>query len=408
MQTSMSIKDIQTEIILNGRRNNQCWFSPLMCVVPNKETKSSDVFLHITQQVANDLGPMHILRTSNHGKSWSLPAESLGLEKIAYDDDSFESPTLAPFYHRRTDTLLGYGNTVFSRDKNLDAGIKGEALAYDRLAERKNIFAVFDEDKGDWRNWREMLVAKNVTESGIIDILVQPCNQCVELADGTILLPAVVKHKEIKFNRATSLICKFDGKDFVISGIGGLIGIDKQGGLHEPSIIEFNRCFFMTIRSDCEDFRMYCSSSKDGINWDVIDVWRWDDGTEIETENTQQHWLKWNDELYLIYTRVNEMSNGVFRSRAPLFIAKVDTDNLSLIKKTEKVVFPAKDARMGNFSVANVSDNEAWIMTGEWIEQYNPDWKEGMRFYCQIESNGKIYNRIQYIGDLLLARVYFG
>ena len=403
----MSITKIERQTVLKGRKNNQCWFSPLMCMIPSDVGDDSPiVHVHVTQQVANDLGPMHILRTSNSGKSWSLPAESLRLEKIPYDDDSFESPTLAPLYHNKTRKLLGYGNTVFSRDKMLDSGVKGEALAYDRLPERKNIFAVWDEGQGDWDNWQQMCVDKRIYENGITDILVQPCNQAVELGDGTILLPAVVEHKDIEFNRATTLVCEFDGVNFVITDIGSLVGIDKPGGLHEPSIIRFNEKFYMTIRSDCADFRMYLSESDDGVDWQGISAWRWDDGSEVETENTQQHWLELAGEVYLVYTRVSEMSNGVFRSRAPLFIAKVDTDKMCLIRESEQIVFPAKDARMGNFTVGNISANQAWVMTGEWIEQYNPDWKEGMRFYCQIESNGKIYNRIQYVGDLLLAKVF--
>ncbi len=405
----MSIKNITAEIVLKGRMKNQCWFSPLMAAVPSSRSDACPtVYVHVTQQVGNDLGPTHILTTSDCGKRWSLPAESLALEQIPLENDTFESPTLAPVYHKKTGNLISFGNTVFSRDKMLDAGIKCEALAYDKLPERRNIFAVWNEGTGDWNNWKEMLVAGHIAENGIVDILVQPCNQTVELEDGTILLPAVVKHKDMEFNRATTLICKFDGQNFMINDIGGLVGIDKPGGLHEPSMIGFGGRFLMTIRSDCEDFRMYFSQSNDGINWDGISAWCWDDGSEIETENTQQHWLSWNDELYLVYTRVNDMSNGVFRSRAPLFIARVDTQKYQLIRSSEKVVIPAKDARMGNFAVADITKNEAWVMAGEWIEQYNPDWKEGMRFYCNIESNGKKYNRNQYIGDLLLARISFG
>jgi hypothetical protein len=55
---------------------------------------------------------------------------------------------------------------------------------------------------------------------------------------------------------------------------------------------------------------------------------------------------------------------------------------------------------MGNFNVAIVND-EAWVVTGEWLEGMFSDVKEGDRFW--VKSGG--INYIQYIGDLLLARI---
>ncbi len=403
------IKNIVNETVLKGRTNNQCWFSPLMTVIPaKKENEMPIVHVHVTQQQGNDLGPMHILRTSNGGRTWSLPAESLRLDKKVLADDVFETPSLAPLYHRKTDKLIGYGNTVFSRDNSFNSAAKNEMLVHDMLPGRHNIFSVWDDEYGDWNGWANIELTDEVASRGY-NLLVQACNQTVELDDGRIILPLVADSADIAGNRPLSAMCEFDGKKLTMMKLGNILGdADNKGrGFHEPSMIRFGEKFFMTIRSDREDFRMYCTESTDGINWNSIRTWCWDDGTEIETENTQQHWIKQGDKLYLVYTRVNEMSNGVFRSRAPLFIAEVDTDNLTLVRESEKIVFPANGGRMGNFTVANVSGNEVWVMTGEWIEQYAPGWKEGMLFYCQIESNGKMYNRNQYIGDMLLARILF-
>ena len=46
-------------------------------------------------------------------------------------------------------------------------------------------------------------------------------------------------------------------------------------------------------------------------------------------------------------------------------------------------------------------------MTGEWLQQYVAGHEQGMRFWCDLDNNGIKYNRIQYIGDLLLARIRF-
>jgi hypothetical protein len=215
-------------------------------------------------------------------------------------------------------------------------------------------------------------------------------------------MPLVTQDNPIKVGS-----CKmtFDGSKFAVLEIGStMVGLGKSPGVHEPSLVGFQGRYLMTIRSEAGDFRMYHAVSDDGLNWKDFGPWRWDDGTEIETENTQQHWLKHKDTLYLVYTRVNDLSNGVFRHRAPLFIAKVDTNSLRLIRETEQIVFPEKGARTCNFSIANVTDDEAWVVSGEWLEQIVPGYKKGMRFWC---GDSPAYNRIQYIGDLLLARVHF-
>ena len=63
---------------------------------------------------------------------------------------------------------------------------------------------------------------------------------------------------------------------------------------------------------------------------------------------------------------------------------------------------------MGNFCVANVGDDEAWVLTGEWREQFVPGHEKGMRFWIDIMDSGTPCNRIQYIGNLLLAKICFG
>ena len=84
-------------------------------------------------------------------------------------------------------------------------------------------------------------------------------------------------------------------------------------------------------------------------------------------------------------------------------MAEVDADRLMVRRKTERIVFPEKGARMGNFNVANVSDTESWVVTGEWLEGRFSHLKEGDRFWVDNEN----INYIQYIGDLLLARVHW-
>jgi hypothetical protein len=105
---------------------------------------------------------------------------------------------------------------------------------------------------------------------------------------------------------------------------------------------------------------------------------------------TQQRWLPHAGGLYLVYTRKANKNVNVFRWRAPLYLARVDTQKLCLIRSTERVVFPligdgVSDprhvARMGNFHTVAATRNESWVTVGECLPY--DDWR----------------------GDLLLARI---
>jgi hypothetical protein len=195
--------------------------------------------------------------------------------------------------------------------------------------------------------------------------------------------------------------CSFDGTDFRCLEHGSVHAVAEPRGLGEPSMTCFQGSYYATIRNDVQG---YVTSGTDGLRYGDLRPWTFDDGTELGNYNTQQHWLTRPDALYLVYNRRSELNNGVVRSRAPLFMAQVDPDRLCVLRETERIVFPEKGARMGNFNVANVTDHESWILTGEWLQQLIPGYGQGMPFWV---DGGDQYNRMQYIGDLLLARVHF-
>ena len=96
--------------------------------------------------------------------------------------------------------------------------------------------------------------------------------------------------------------------------------------------------YFMTIRA--EDGHGYVTVSKDGLVWENKQPWCWDDGEPLTMSTTQQRWISHSECLFLVYTRKSEHNVNVMRWRAPLYIAQVDTENLCLIRKSEKIVFP--------------------------------------------------------------------
>ena len=126
----------------------------------------------------------------------------------------------------------------------------------------------------------------------------------------------------------------------------------------------------MTLRSD--EFGAVAKSA-DGLHYTDLQLWKWDDGSLVDTYNTQQHWLTLEDELYLVYTRRGADNDHVFRHRAPLFIAEFDPERMCVIRATERIAVPERGARLGNFGCFSVSDSESYVIAAEWMQTTEPD-----------------------------------
>ena len=394
------INRIENEVILHGRRNNQAWFEPRIGVIPGDgKHKDSEVFIVTTLLTGNDIGPVFFLKTGDLGRTWTPPMLSQKWHKNPIDDDVFEEPWLGPTHHKKTGKLIAIGGTHFVRDKGTESSLKNEHHFSDPNLCNSIAYSVWSSDNNDFDAWKKLKMPKN------LQLGVYYAGQRHECNDGTILIPGYYrsvsnKTSDSNYWNITVLRCSFDGSELQYIEHGSIHTVEEKRGLAEPSLIYFQGRYFMTIR---HDLRGYVTTSFDGLHFDELKVWMFDDGTELGSYNTQQHWLKHNNMLYLVYTRKNELSNGVVRDRAPLFMAEVDSDTLQVRRATEQIVFPEKEARMGNFSVVNVTDNESWIITGEWLQGMFSHSKKGKRFWADSKS----FNYIQYIGDLLLARVYW-
>ncbi|NQT11895.1 MAG: exo-alpha-sialidase, partial [Planctomycetes bacterium] len=155
-------------------------------------------------------------------------------------------------------------------------------------------------------------------------------------------------------------------------------------GLHEPSLARIGDEYFLTIRNDKLGF---VTRGGDGLHFEPIRPWKFDDGRELGNYNTQQHWVTHGGALFLVYTRRGANNDHVFRHRAPLFMAQVDTERLCVIRETERVLVPERGARLGNFGVTHISDDETWVTVSEWmqprgVERYGSD---GSVFVARIQ-----------------------
>jgi len=185
-----------------------------------------------------------------------------------------------------------------------------------------------------------------------------------------VLLPIYLKSQTAKAYSTTVVRCKFDGRKLTYAAHGDELTVDIDRGLYEPSLTKFQGRYFLTLRNDRAG---YVATSKDGLHFDKPRIWNFDDGTELGSCNTQQHWVTHSDSLFLTYTRKGANNDNVIRHRAPLFIAQVDPDRLVVLRKTGQVLVPNKGAQLGNFAVVDVNEHETWVTTSEGMSPKGAD-----------------------------------
>jgi len=210
--------------------------------------------------------------------------------------------------------------------------------------------------------------------------------QRYDLEDGTILLPVYFTPPGGD-SGVTIVRCKPENKTLKYIEHGNELFLPEETrGLSEPSITCFEGEYFMTIRSDRTGF---VSRSSNGLNFSPIEEWKFDDGTELGSYNTQQHWVTHSEGLFLVYTRRGANNDHIVRHRAPLFMGQVDPKRLCVIRKTEQILIPQRGATLGNFGVTDVSPDETWVTDAEImlhkdVEKYGSD---GSVFAARIHWN---------------------
>jgi hypothetical protein len=352
--------------LFDGER---CWCHPRAGVVPG----AGDDGL---PRVAMTMNTMHLagsdvfkgmysLETNDLGEHWTEPQLSDGLAPRYEEIDGVRRPVAVsdfwPTWHAVSGQLLGTGHTVvYTRDWRVTLP-----------RPRHTSYSVYDPANSNWAPWRklEMPADEPFGDAGA------GCTQRVDLADGSILLPFYFRPPE-KNSRVAVMHCTFDGQTLRYQEHGNVLTReDETRGLHEPSLAHFDDEFFLTIRNDKLGF---VTRSRDGLRYEPIQDWRFDDDKPLGSYNTQQHWVTHTDALFLVYTRRGANNDHVFRQRAPLFMAQVDPERLRVIRSTERVLVPERGARLGNFGVTQVSPQETWVTVSEWmqpkgIEKYGSD-----------------------------------
>lgn len=293
------------------------------------------------------------MKTDDLGKSWSPPRE---LKNMAYRYEVIEGikrPVAVsdfwPRWHAASKTLLGIGHTV---------AYTPEWKVPGPMRPRDTTFSIYNSDNDEWTVWQKL----KMPEEGLFHDCGAGSVQRYDEKDGTILLPVYYRPLGKK-SSVTVVRCNFDGRTLTYHSHGNELAIkDETRGLHEPSLTRFKNEYFMTIRNDKQGF---VTRSRDGMQFDPIQPWKFDDDTDLGNYNTQTHWVTHSEGLFLVYTRRGANNDDVPRNRAPLFMAQVDTERLHIIRNTERILVPNRGVGLGNFGVTDVNQDETWVTTAE-------------------------------------------
>ncbi|MBU0714533.1 MAG: exo-alpha-sialidase [Verrucomicrobia bacterium] len=383
--------DIWLKIITEGYDRKSEWFQPRIGIVP---PDAAILTMTKAQLWGSDIFQgTYLMRSDDHGQTWSKPVNQENLQRRPLPDGAQVCPCdLTPQWHAVTEKMLLTGHTAV-----YDAGEKGN-LQGGNAHERQMVYAVYDEKTGKILPWEALVMPdheKFYWCSG-------GCAQRVDLPNGEILLPVAFMGRESvgedfwKSCFITTVVrCGFDGARLTYLEHGDELSVPVPRGFCEPSLVFFDGRFFLTLRNDEKG---YVTTGQDGLHYDKVTPWVFDDGQELGSYNTQQHWVTLSSGLFLVYTRRGAKNDRVIRHRAPLFMAQVDPGRLCVIKETERILVPDYGAQHGNFGTLNAWPDESWVVTSEGMHGDAKDYRNlelterrgaNNRVYlCRIVRNG--------------------
>lgn len=292
-------------------------------------------------------------KSNDSGKTWNGPALIPSLS-IHHFGESFSRSfgDVTPQWHQKSGTLLCTGKSFFfTRDVELKVDIKDMTeIAY----------AVYNPSKEVWSNQKTINLPQKLINGDVFYCVNAGCTQRWDLSNGDVLLPIRYVKIGTPYMVSTVIKCSFDGDSLRYIAHGSTHFVEEGRGLYEPSMTFYKGMYFLTLRSDTKG---YVTKSIDGLNFEKEKEWLYDNGLPLNNYNTQQHWISNSHGLFLIYTRKGETNNHIFRHRAPLYMAQVDTKKLKIMQSTEKVIMeiPENNGDYGNFGVTKITENEFWI-----------------------------------------------
>ncbi len=358
---------INVMTVAEGYDGEKVWFQPRVCQTESKKKKYV-LLMQPWYTKQSDLFGMYHCMYSEDGNNWNEP--------VAID------PQLADRFENHDSILVRIAdvNTQFHTKSHKILAIGG-VVRYNQNGKQigpvsNTCFFSYDPRTETWEEYQML----NLPKLKIFDYSYPGCSQWVENSDGSILIPLRMYNKELGRFSTTVLHCQYDGKSLSYIQHGNILEKERGRGLFESSLIDYKGRYYLTMRNDSNGM---VSVSKDGLIYSDPIEWKFDNDSLLNSENTQQHWLRSPYGLYLVYTSSQRPENhNVLRGRAPLYMARFDEERMVLLKSTEKVVVGNTGAQLGNFGTLDIGDNESWVITSEGTTAQTQE--EG-------NNNGRVY-----------------
>lgn len=354
---------VRRDVPLHELSIDFCWFHPRVAAIPGAGKDDRPAVILTLQKhlrASDHYSGLSFMRSDDLGATWTAPIlpPQLDWQKES-DAVDIAVCDVTPGWHPQSGKLIAIGTKLrYSRTgEQLTEVPGGYQCAY----------AVYDPATNAWQTWR-LLETPHL--DGKFFQLAPGCVQWLVKRDGTLLVPCYFKGPTGSDYTATVLHCRFDGQTMTLIESGDEIGMVGGRGICEPSLAFYRDRYYLTLRNDNG---AYVATVADGLHFAPMLPWKFDDGADLGSYNTQQHWLVHSDGLFLAYTRRGANNDHIFRNRAPLFIAQVDPVTLTVMRATEQVAIPDRGAPLGNFGAAPITSDESWITDAEYILSNTPD-----------------------------------
>ncbi|MDC0314655.1 glycoside hydrolase [bacterium] len=367
---------IERDVVLRrapDTKDGSYWIHPRAALIPatalkDQTTPAALMVLFKFLGRSDFYSGVYTMRSDDLGQSWKGPQLETELDWVSDGEVNIAVADVTPGWHGPSKKLIAIGARIRYSPK-------GKQLE-DQPRAHQTSYTVFDPATGKWEKWRRLEMPKGVQ----FNFARCACAQWLVEEDGSLLLPCYIGPKVGVPFSSTMVRASFDGDQLRYVEHGDVLALPVKRGLYEPSLVRFEGRYFLTMRNDLQ---AYCSVSDDGLKFEPVRKWKFDDGEILRSYNTQAHWVTLGDGLFLVYTRAGADNDHVVRHRAPLFIAQVDPRRMVVIRATEKILVPERGATLGNSGVTVINSNESWVTVAE----ANVDRPEAM----QRGADGSVY-----------------
>ncbi|GEM_PF-747969 len=353
---------IQANAVFKELNAHYCWFHPRVAALPGHGNDGQPAVVMTIQKhlgVSDHYSGLYFLRTNDLGQTWTGPTEIPELaSRPGENNETIAACDVTPGWLTHSEKLLAIG-------VKLRYGPKGEQLV-DQPRSHECAYATYDPKSDKWTAWKMLAMPET---DGKFFLVTPGCVQWLEQADGTLLIPVYFQGSNGGDYTVTILHCSFDGQELKYLKHGDELTTPGGRGFYEPSLTRFQDKYYLTLRHDTAAF---VTTSADGLHFEPVRKWTFDDDQDLGSYNTQAHWLSHSDGLFLTYTRRGANNDHIMRNRAPIFIAQVDPDNLQVLRRTEQILLPERGVMLGNFGAAAISSYESWVTDAEYIVSDKP------------------------------------